>query len=296
MSEERKTEKMKLIDAKTGEVQDVFKLGDDYALVHKNSSKAYKDLKRLEELSQGKRGRNWIACYHEPIKKTANDMTLFECGTLLKLLLYINFKDKEILTKDGKPMKLKDIKEVIKKGETQTRHIMTRLEEKGIIKKEKVGRNNVYKVNSEFHTMGEILEKVPFTKLYQGKAKELLEKINLNQAGILYKILPYFHYSKCYLCLNPNEEDDSKIQFLSQEELATLISIDPDTVLKHMKALRDQSVVLDTRSGKTVMYYVHPELMFRMQQETKDTEAVRTMFENHEIKIKNRKNKNKFIH
>ena len=201
-------ERFTAFNEKTGEIQELIKLGPDYMLVHKNSSKAYKEKMRLEELRQGGRGRNWVACYHEPIRETSKEMTLFECGTVLKLLLYISFKDQGVLTLNSQPMKLKDIQTVIKKGETQTRAILTSLEEKTILRKEKRGRNNVYIMNPDFHTMGEILESVSFTKLFQSKTKELLDDINLNQAGILYKILPYFHYTKCLLCLNPDEQEE----------------------------------------------------------------------------------------
>lgn len=282
MKTETKLEKFIIINEKTGEVQDLVRMDTDYMLVHKNSSKAYKDMQRLEELKQNGRGLSWVACYHDPIRDTSKTMSLFECGTLLKLLLYINFKNKGVLTINNQPMKLKDIQSVIKKGETQTRTILSSLEEKDILRKEKEGRSNVYIVNPAFHTMGEILDSVSFTKLYQNKTKELLEGINLNQAGILYKILPYFHFTKCLLCLNPDEQNEEDIHFLSQDELAALIQVDVDTVSKHMKALQHKFAIAETRSGKVINYYVHPDLMFRLpfsSNEHKDVIKARGIFD-----------------
>lgn len=287
-----KMERFKAINEETGEVQELIKLGPDYMLVHKNSAQSYREKMRLEELRQNGRGRSWVACYHEPIRETSKTMTLFECGTVLKLLLYISFKDNGVLTLHNQPMKLKDIQLIIKKGETQTRTILTSLEEKNILRKEKQGRNNVYIMNPDFHSMGEILESVSFTKLFQSKTKELLEDINLNQAGVLYKILPYFHYTKCLLCLNPDEQDEAQIHFLSQEELASHIEIDVDTVSKHMKALQHKFVIAETRSGKVVNYYVHPDLMFRLpshMNEHKDVIKARGIFEDLMLRKANEK-------
>lgn len=277
-----KTEKFVAVSEETGEMHDFIKLGADYTLVHRNSTKAFKEKRKLEELMRTGRGKSWVACYHDPIRETSKNMTLFECGTVLKLLLFVNFQDKGVLSLNSAPMKLKDIQKVIKKGETQTRTILSNLESMKIVRKEKDGRNNYYVLNPEFHTMGEILESASFTKLYQSKTKELLEDINLNQAGILYKVLPYFHYTKCLLCANPDEQNEADIHFLSQDELAFLINVDVDTVSKHFKALQNKFVIAETRSGKVNNYYVHPDLMFRLphqSSEHKDVIKARGIFD-----------------
>ncbi|MFP5111598.1 hypothetical protein ACSU64_04340 [Bacillaceae bacterium C204] len=50
--------------------------------------------------------------------------------------------------------------------------------------------------------------------------------MTIQLAGLLYAILPYFHYKTFLLCTNPNEEDDKALDPMSESELAELLGID----------------------------------------------------------------------
>jgi hypothetical protein len=267
-----------ILDKGTGEFQDYVPLNSEYNIVHKNSAASYKEHRRIEELKLNGRGRTWVACYHDPIKNIAKEMSLIEAGALLKLLPYLRFKTEGKITRDGEAMQLKEIQQVLGKGKTQTRNILNGLEKLKVVFKEKDGRQNSYFISKTFHTMGEVLEGMRFTKLYQKRTKEMLDKLKMNEAGILYKMLPFFHYSEYCLCSNPDEEDVTKLDMLTREELAELIGHEPETVSRYINTLMNQNIILKMVSSKSVNYYVHPDVMFRKQAEDEKTEKIRDMF------------------
>lgn len=275
---DRTSDILTIVDKGTGEYQDYIPMSSEYRLIHRNSSDAYKEMKRVEELRIKGRGRTWVACYHEPIKSIIKEMSLIEAGALLKLLPYLRFRTEGKITRDGDAMELKEIQQVLGKGKTQTRNILDGLENLKIIYKEKEGRRNAYYISKTFHTMGEVLEGMRFTKLYQARTKEMLDKLKMNEAGILYKMLPFFHYSEYCLCSNPDEEDITKLDMLTREELAVLIGHEPETVSRYINSLVNQNVILKMVSSKSVNYYVHPDVMFRKQTEDEKTEKIRNLF------------------
>src|SRR5699024_7048987 len=118
------------------------------------------------------------------------------------------------LIKDGKPLKQADIQRIFKRGRTATRDILNELQAKGIISIQKEGRSNVFYISAEFHEKGSVRESESFTKLYQVRTREITDDLALHEAGILYKILPYFHYTEYYLVDNPDEEDTSKLRYI----------------------------------------------------------------------------------
>lgn len=256
-------------------------INQGHKVVSREQSEGYKKKLISEEMKSRSRGRNWVACYHDPIKDIAKKMQLQEAGALIKLLPYLKFNSEGILIKDKKPLKLKDIQEIIKRGKTVTAAILDRLEELQVIFKQQQGRSNAYGINEAFHTMGKVIEKSAFTKLYQVRTKEILEPLSLNEAGLLYKALPYFHYQSFHLCLNPDEKDPMVIHHINHEMLSEIIELDPKNVYSHIKKLMGHGVIMKTQSANNTHYMVHPDVMFRTQVETEYAQAIRKLFEEH---------------
>ena len=135
-----KTERFKALNEETGEIHNLVKLGHDYTLVHKNSTKSYKEKKLLEERNLTRRSKNWVACYHDPIKNKSKKLSLTECGAIMKLVPHLRFKGEGMLIKENQPMNLKDIGEIIEKSKPATIKILDKLEQEQIIFKKKEGR------------------------------------------------------------------------------------------------------------------------------------------------------------
>lgn len=266
-----------VIDTETGElVQD----GSAYVR-HRKQDEAYRNKLEKERYQAGTSGKHWVASYHDPIGEISQELSLTQTGAIIKLLPYMRFKSEGKLIKDGKPLKQADIQRILKRGKRATITILNKLEEKGVITVMKEGRSNVYYISARFHEKGNVRDSERFTKLYQKKTQEITDKLPLHEAGILYKIMPYFHFSEYYLVRNPNEQDTDKLEYLSREELAELIGMDKNALTGSVAKLKNLGALMATDSGRKVRYIVHPDVMFRQSIETEWTDAVRRLFEHH---------------
>jgi predicted transcriptional regulator len=274
------------INPETGEKCMMVPLELGYHVTTEAERKRNREYYEREAANERRKEMRWVACYHDPIRNITKDLSLTEAGTLIRLLPFLRFKSDGKLIADGKPLKQVDIRRIIGRNKANTLKILNRLEEIGVISKEKNGRANEYYISIEFHTYGQTKEgAVKFTKLYQYHMNELTKDLNLNEIGLLYKILPYFHYQKFYLCDNPDEdveEGDGELEMLTREELADRIGHDVDTVTALVGRLQAKGVLLSTKSMNTVNYIVHPDVMYR--QDTEDLEymrVVRDLFAQH---------------
>lgn len=227
------------------------------------------------------RSQKWyVNCYHEPIREVTQKLKLNELGALIKLLPFLRFNKDGLLTKENKPMKIKDISEVIDKGERATKTIVASLIEHEVIRIEGVKKAAKYYVNERFHTMGYTLEGVTYTKLYHRETRLRAENLSIQEAGLLYKTLPYFHFANYYLCANPDarEENGETIEHLSMTDLAEIIGEEYQTVKRLMNGLIRNGFVMKVTAFKAVNFLVNPDVMFRSERETDYTETIRRQF------------------
>lgn len=267
---------LRVIDVSTGELQ-----GAEYSIRHRNQDAAYRDIAEKERYLFATKERHWVASYHDPIEEISRELSLTETGAIIKLLPYMRFRTRGKLIKDGKPLRQSDIQRIFKRGKTATIDILRTLEEKDVISVLKEGRSNVYFISARFHEMGGVKESERFTKLYQVRTREITDELALHEAGILYKIIPYFHFDRYYLCANPNEPDREKLRYINRKELAEIAGLNEDDVTRTVSKLRRLGALMSTKSGNTVRYLVHPDVMFRQAIETEWTKAVREMFDAH---------------
>jgi len=71
------------------------------------------------------------------------------------------------------------------------------------------------------------------------------------------------------------------LRYINRKELAQIVGLNEDDVSRTVNKLRDLGALMSTKSGRTVRYLVHPDLMFRQATETEWTKAVREMFDAH---------------
>lgn len=275
-----------MVDPDTGELHErTAILADGDRITTAKQRRKYRvHIQRVKSI-EARLGMRWVACYHDAIRNITKDLTLTEAGALIRLLPYLRFKGDGHLIENGNPLKQADIQRIVGRSKANTIALLRRLEDLGIITKEAQGRSNVYAFNGDFHTYGIVNDGVKFTKLYQYHTNEITRDLDLNEIGLLYKILPFFHYKTFYLCANPDEEDENLLEHLTRERLAELIGHEPETVSRLVSRLQSKGVILSTKALNSVNYIVHPDVMYR--QETEDVEYaefVRKLFAQHRLR------------
>ncbi|WP_375199722.1 hypothetical protein [Bacillus sp. RS11] len=259
---------------------------------------SYRTPEQLDKIKQiqakekyRKRGnRHFVQCFLDPIREVTPHLSLTVSGAIMKLLLYMKLNNGGLLQDDDKPLKQSDIKKILGKGKTQTAAIIKHLEELSLLLPIKDGRSKLFRMNEKFHIMGKRNKKDHFTKVLTTKLREAVGQLKLEHLGFLYKILPFFHYEKCVLAHNPNEKDESKVQYMNRNELAVAINHDVDTITKLVRQLAENGLIMVTNSSRNVLYYVHPDLMYRQENDGNNDycNALRQMFENHQRESKRR--------
>ncbi|AIQ13641.1 helix-turn-helix domain-containing protein [Paenibacillus durus] len=273
------------INPETGEIGRFLPEGEGYEFTTPAQREARRKRRQRSRAIEMRSGMRWVACYHDAIRSVTLALSLTEAGALIRLLPYLRFKGEGRLIENGKPLKQTDIQRIIGRSKAATIALLRRLEELGIITKETNGRTNIYSFNAEYHTYGTVNDGVKFTKLYQYHANEITRDLGLNEIGLLYKILPYFHYTTYYLCANPDEENENNIEHLTRERLAELIGHEPETVSRLVASLQAKGVILSTRSVSSVNYIVHPDVMYRKETEDVEyTDFVRRLFKQHQLR------------
>lgn len=270
-----KTNSDQFIDRATGEIYDK----SEYYLRSRKQNEAYLEKQAKQQAIMNGRSKNWVACYHEAIKSLTSKLSIEERGVVFLLLPYMNLRKKGELMTRGERMNVKNIAKAVGKSEAHMKRTLPHIVESGVLYKEREGKSIVYGISAEYHTIGKNHEG-HFTKLYQQCTTTLKEEYDLTiqLAGMLYALLPYFHYHTYLLCTNPNEEDPQALDPMSDSELAELLAVDRSTINRLMNQLAKRGVVAKIGSHGVWIYRVNPDLMYRMKIETEYTEAVRADF------------------
>jgi predicted transcriptional regulator len=269
------TKNIRVVDIDTGE-----DLSQEYTLRHRNQDEAYHRKQMIDRANEVRSQKHYVNCYHGPIKDVTQTLKLNELGALIKLLPYLRFKGAGLLETKGKPMTAKDIAKAIGKSERMAKGIIANLIEEGILVKEGERKGVKYFVAEHFHTIGYTLEGQAFTKLYQRETRLRADKLSIQEAGLLYKIIPYFHYQTYFLCANPDaNQKTEELVHLNQAQLADKINESRETVKRGINSLMTQGFVMKISSFNTSRILVNPDVMFRAEYETAHTDVVRKQFD-----------------
>ncbi|USK78942.1 helix-turn-helix domain-containing protein [Peribacillus frigoritolerans] len=269
----------RVVDTDTGEISYLV-AESTHSIVSKKKQEAYKRLLAKQKAMESSRSRyTWVACYHESIKNVSKKVSLEGLGAVFLLLPYLNRKDQGKLIFKGEPMNMKTIAATIDKSLSHTNRLVPALVESGVLFKEKDGKKMVYGIHSDYHHIGKA-QGGHFTKVYQTFTLKLKQEYDLSiqLAGILYVILPYFHYKTFSLCSNPNEEDERLLHPMGVKELSELLDIPQKTMYRHMNGLAHRGIVMKMSSHGVTMFRVNPDLMYRQEFENDYTKLVREDF------------------
>ncbi|MBK5482687.1 hypothetical protein JFV29_12420 [Peribacillus sp. TH16] len=162
----------------------------------------------------------------------------------MRLLGYLRWKENGRLIDCGKSLNIKDLAKIFGRGSTATKSIINRLEAFELVSKARDGRSNAFFINPRFFQFGGEIHTKDYTKLFIVKSRNLVEELSIQEAGLLWKVIPYFHFATYYLCENYTEKDAQIIRHMSRETLAYHIGHDRKTVGKLMSGLNKKGAVL----------------------------------------------------
>lgn len=223
--------------------------------------------------------RHFVRCYHEPILELNALLAVNELGTIAKLLPYIRMSSGGKLFYEGKRMGIVEVRKAIGKGQRQASTLIKALVDHGVLIAEYEGKRLVYSVNERFHIIGHASVKSYYTKVYQTRLKSDLKNVSIQAAGVLYKALPFFHFSRYYLCSNPNaNEGVEEICHLTQRKFAELVNVDRKVVERSIKELARNGFIMIMEAFGASVIMVNPDVMFRQQTANEYTELVRYQF------------------
>lgn len=222
--------------------------------------------------------RYYVNCYHDAILELNEKLDVNELGAIMKLIPYLKMDSGGQLVYRSKRMGITEIRKAIGKGDRWTRDIVKVLTDAGVLEADKDGRRNVYNVVERYHTIGHTLKDRYYTKLYQTKTKTDIKDITVQAAGVLYKMLPFFHYEKYYLCANPNERNPEKLHHLTQAELSRLTNVSQDVINRGVRELRKYGFMMMQDAYGAQVMMINPDIMYRKKEADDYTDTVRYQF------------------
>lgn len=249
-----------------------------HKVVSNKQSEAYKAKKERED-SADRDGRHYVNCYHDPISELNEILGVNELGALMKMLPYLRINTGGQLVHNGKRMGAKEISKAIGKSIRWTTELIKKLTDEGVLIADKDGRRNVYNISEYYHTIGYTLKESYFTKVYQTKTRSDIKNISIQSAGVLYKMLPYFHYSRYYLVENPNDPDVDSLRHLTQNNFASKVNVHRTVVNRAVKELCTEGFVMISKTFGSDVIRVNPDVMFRQKGDNEYTKEVRYDFE-----------------
>lgn len=234
---------------------------------------------QIQRASEERSQKRYVNCYHEPIKDITSKLKLNELGALLKLLPYLRFNGNGLLEAKGKPMSSVAVAQAIGKSGSTSKRVLDSLIEEGVIVKEGERKSTRYYVAEKYHTIGYTLQGQRYTKLYQVETRKKAENLSIQEAGLLYKMLPYFHYTTYFLVANPDADTkEEELDHLNQAQLARLIDESENVVRDGVKALMAKGFVNKLVGSNSSKIIVNPDVMFRAEHETEHTNTIRMQF------------------
>lgn len=129
-----------------------------------------------------------------------------------------------------------EIQKKLKLGDSTFKRFVKEIKECGLLTIEGTTKNQVFKLNTEYHSYGKVTGKVnELVRIQQYGFNRLYEEnsIKLDQIGFMYMLIPYLAYENCTLVRDVTLPTDVN-NALSLTELAEVLRINKATVKKYI--------------------------------------------------------------
>lgn len=234
--------------------------------------------KKQIDLTEGRLERH-IGCFQKNIRDIVPSLSLTDCGFLITILAKMKLKADGLLISENKPMTATSIQKYIGKSRSQTSDYLKKFTKLGVLIEVKNGRKKHYRVNSQYHIMGEHHNNTKdtwFIKLYKSKLYEMIDILSFREIGFIYKALPICHYNMFYLVHNPNSSYNlsteqlnysenycnNELNFFNRKELGEYMNENVDNISKIVKSLCEKGLLMTSYSSGVVSYRLHPHIVY----------------------------------
>lgn len=213
-----------------------------------NSDQAYK-----RKMSRPKEREHFTQMIDKECSQVFQTLTVEQAGTLLNMFAYMELGNSGHLKYNSKRAGKKEVAKLLGKSEKTVIRIVGELEGLGYVTSEKEGRRNVYSVSTELATRGEKVGKGYFTKLYVKRLRDALKAMTLQEAGLLFFMIPYMNTRAYVLCSNPYENDINKIELWNREQLAQACGLSLTQVKRLTSSLMKKQVIIGVKTHRTAV-------------------------------------------
>lgn len=253
-------------------IEKEFDKKDNY-IGSRNRDKAY------HEKMKNRIKKEFVWCDNTNVREVSQFMSLTEAGAMFSIMVHLDFNTDGFILYKGRFATMTDLEKLLNKGKRQVSNIINKLEELSLVCRVKQGRSTLIQVNEDVHWIGNKVKEDIATKVYTKVSKSLIDDLELNELGLLYKIIPYFHYEHMILCKNPEESNPKGLGELSLSELADLVKVDRKTMTRIVPQLVKKKALAKAVTGNRTHYIVNPYLFFRMDGDNKHSETARLLFD-----------------
>lgn len=238
------------------------------------------------EAARNQDKREFLKVINDRMNAINKDISLLDAGLLFKLALNLRLGNGSTLVtgkRDAqgriKPLKQSDMQRLLGKSTNGIKKALGRLEALGVIRKEGEGRCSVFYVDERFVCIGKSEESKPFTKVYRVHAKEKLDELTDNEAGLLLKATAYVNHKFLMLTHDPTERDADKAKPLRIKEAAALLGVEESHFSVLLSSLKRKGAVATFNTGtKGKAILIHPYLCDRGNDKGEVTELVARHF------------------
>lgn len=217
-----------------------------------------KKLKQMENYNQ----EHFTAFHDKECLMVFGTLTLELAGVLLNMFAYMEQGESGQLKLEGKRMGVKELSKILRKSERTVKGYLNELEALGYIEAEKDGKRNVYSVDTRLANRGKRIAKGYFTKLYIVRLRDALKVMTIQEAGLLFFMIPHMNTRAFVLCSNPYETDIEKIELWNREQLAEGAGLSLVQVKRLTANLKKKQVLLEASTHRSAII-LSPELISR---------------------------------
>lgn len=220
------------------------------------SDKAYK-----AKLAGKQDSKEFIQVKDKGVKQVSKTLTLTQAGTLLSLMAYVS-NNKGHIYFNGKRLGTEQLAKLLNTSKASLQRNVSELVSLGYVIAEKQGRSIVYSVNTQLAIKGEKTDKDFFSKLYFVGFRELLKKLTVQEAGMLFLMIPYFNTKFYTLCKNPYELDANKVELFDRERFAEETGISLDHTKRLIASLLKKGGLVGIKTCRTALV-ISPRIVSR---------------------------------